>query len=187
MSVYKCQRFKHFQHLIIIVVSLHLCFVFLVTLREIFSSFATHITFGFLFCSVIVKVTLCNVYLYYSSANVLQVKSHFHPHTKSTCRIHFHQVRFLSFSGIFCLPVELYSIKRPCLYPGSTTFDRRHLTAGHLAAGQLTVRHLTPGPFYRGQLTAKPMPMPCHIIVSDKRNHQQLAITCAQSYKRYCT
>jgi len=37
----------------------------------------------------------------------------------------------------------------------STTFDRRHLTAGCLAAGHLTVRHLTPSRFYRGQLTAK--------------------------------
>jgi len=36
-----------------------------------------------------------------------------------------------------------------------TTFDRRHLTAGRLAAGHLTVRHLTPRRFYRGQLKAK--------------------------------
>jgi len=37
---------------------------------------------------------------------------------------------------------------------GSTTFDRRYLTAGRLAAGHLTVRHLTPSRFYCGQLTA---------------------------------
>jgi len=41
---------------------------------------------------------------------------------------------------------------------GYTTFDRRHLTAGRLAAGHLTVRHMTPGRFYRGP--------PIHVNVS---------------------
>jgi len=40
---------------------------------------------------------------------------------------------------------------------GSTTFDRRHLTAGRLTARQLTVRHLTPSPFYRETIDRQAM------------------------------
>ena len=50
---------------------------------------------------------------------------------------------------------QIYLFSTGHIQYGSTTFDRRHLTAGRLAAGQLTVRHLTPSRFYRRQLTAK--------------------------------
>ena len=62
-----------------------------------------------------------------------------------------------SFPGIRDVrgPRDRSKIQKKVFPDGSTTFDRRHLTAGRLAAGHLTVRHLTPSRFYRGQLTAK--------------------------------